>query len=388
MISCLNLRELRVYRWANQMDKIDWLRILDEASTNRETLIRNLDGVTSTDRYSIKAVPFTTDIPLTEWNTRFSSASRSLHLQAAGDGIYRFNLNYTTREDGVRVDGSGKLFIYQHPEYPNVYVLLTIEDKDFFDRQVMSLIAAHRPAILLTFVSHERLKSMVSMFKEANSFDEMIVVRASHRVRSTDQRQHQHQFPIQSWPKMELADAFAWVEENNWWFKSLTFEAKKLFGAVKVSITRQGIIQTSGLLTQVFQYLITPVCKVLHDNNVIFGERSRLGRPSYAARPLVVAFPEARFLDEDEVKRFVEAMRLMTTASVSVLHDSAYLQLTVVDYYDGSCIDVWVLGTDQVIIVPQLRGTIAAIKRVINHIFDYYAEGQIGDYKRARHECY
>ena len=57
------------------------------------------------------------------------------------------------------------------------------------------------------------------------------------------------------------------------------------------------------------------------------------------------------------------------------------IQLSVFDYFDGSAFDIWVLSPDKIIIVPQAKGSMPAIKRLINHIFDFYIEGDIKDYK-------
>jgi N-acetylmuramic acid 6-phosphate (MurNAc-6-P) etherase len=57
--------------------------------------------------------------------------------------------------------------------------------------------------------------------------------------------------------------------------------------------------------------------------------------------------------------------------------------MAVIDYYDGSTFDLWVLNPNQLVIVPQLKGSIPAIKRLINHIFDTYAEGTIRNYTGA-----
>jgi hypothetical protein len=41
-----------------------------------------------------------------------------------------------------------------------------------------------------------------------------------------------------------------------------------------------------------------------------------------------------------------------------------------------------VLDEQQVVIVPQLKGTVASIKRLINHVFDDYAEGHLHNYSQ------
>jgi len=53
------------------------------------------------------------------------------------------------------------------------------------------------------------------------------------------------------------------------------------------------------------------------------------------------------------------------------------------DYSDGSTFDIWVLSPSEILIVPQFRSTVAAVKRVISCIFENYAEGTIQDHPRV-----
>jgi hypothetical protein len=74
-------------------------------------------------------------------------------------------------------------------------------------------------------------------------------------------------------------------------------------------------------------------------------------------------------------------MRLLDKTSLSVVHSNPYLQLSVIDYIDGSTFELWVLSPRELIIVPQLKGTVAAIRRLVSHVFDNYAEGSIEDFR-------
>jgi hypothetical protein len=147
-----------------------------------------------------------------------------------------------------------------------------------------------------------------------------------------------------------------------------------------VSFSRQGITRANGLFTQVFEGFVVPVCKRIHENVDFFGQRSRRERADLSARPLVIDFASEQIAEDNERQRFVQAMKRLNRASVSVLHGNPYVHLSVLDYYDGSVFDVWVLSGREITIVPQMKGTIAAIKRLIHHIFDSYAEGQLRDY--------
>lgn len=181
---------------------------------------------------------------------------------------------------------------------------------------------------------------------------------------------------------MPLGEAFDWVYQNNGWFQSLEFEAKresKLYA--EMLITRQGIVRTNRHVQEVFESFIIPICDIIHNNILTLSHRGRLERPNYLPKPLIIKFAKNYFEDIEDNSKFIEAMKLLKTASISVSHSNPYINISVVDYFDGSSFDLWVLSQNQVHIVPQLKGTVAATKRLINHIFNSFAEGEIEEYE-------
>lgn len=124
-----------------------------------------------------------------------------------------------------------------------------------------------------------------------------------------------------------------------------------------------------------------PVCKILHENNEFLGNRSRRESLHLAAKPLAIEFGRDQFSEPAENMKFIQALKRMSKVSVSVLHGNPYIHVSVIDYFDGSTFDLWVLNSNQLVIVPQMKGSVFSIKRLINHIFDTYAEGSIKDYR-------
>jgi hypothetical protein len=183
---------------------------------------------------------------------------------------------------------------------------------------------------------------------------------------------------------MSLDEAFDFVHRNNGWFQSIEFEVKKSDRiAATISVTRQGIVKATGLLNRAYSVFTMSVCKTIHENITLFSRRARLARQDLSTSPLVIEFDTDQFGEVEENKRLIQAMRKMRTTSVSVLHGNPYLHLSLLDYLDGSAFDLWVLDDRRIILVPQMKASVAAIKRLVNHIFDDYAEGRLSSYQGA-----
>jgi hypothetical protein len=139
------------------------------------------------------------------------------------------------------------------------------------------------------------------------------------------------------------------------------------------------------MFQKVFESFVLPVCRIIYRNSEFFGNRSRKEDKDLLAKPLMIDFGTEQFAEVAENERFINSVKRFKRASTSVLHGNPYVHMSIIDYYDGSAFDLWVVNLNQLFIVPQMKGTVAAIKRLINHIFDTYAEGEIRDYSGLLH---
>jgi hypothetical protein len=364
-----------------QTKEIDFITPFYRQQHNRDTLIKSIDSLLASEYLSIRAIPFGSDRPPLNWFPNKSSITRNISLIAANEGVQLFQLTYCFRAGDEEKKEEGHFFIYEHPEYRKVFIAITIESSNFFQRALFPFIQSLHPRAIMTFITHKRLRRLLDQFQVANQFTDLIITRASYRLRFENEGKHKKIVPMVSWPDMGLSEAFDWVYQNNGWFQSLQFEARRdHLVAAEVSFTRQGVVRTNQLLSKVFEGFVSPVCKIIHENMEIFAHRSRRDYHDLTAKPLAIDFGTVQFPDPSENARFIQAMKRLQTASVSILHGNPYIHMTVIDYYDASTFDLWVLNPSQLVIVPQLKGSIPAIKRLINHIFDTYAEGKITNY--------
>jgi len=365
------------------MSSLDFLRPLYEHSHGREALVREMDAVLGGQRLVARALPFYCHLPAADWVEQSPLLRRCASRIRSGDGVHVFRCSLPAEDSATGLTDEPRFFIYDHPEYPGVYVLLTLASPPFF-KWVQSAVEKSFPVAMTTFITHRTLRRLLQSFQAEHGLSRLVIRRASLRIRYGEYAEGRRRrvVPLVSWPNWELQEAFDWVYQQNGWFQSLKFDACRDHSVpATVSFTRQGVTQTDGLFQGVFSGFVEPVCKRIHENVNLFGQRSRRERSDLSARPLVIRFDADQVAQDDERRRFVQAMKRLGRASVSVLHGNPYVHLSVLDYYDGSAFDVWVLSANEITIVPQMKGSIAATKRLIHHIFDDYAEGRIDDYR-------
>jgi hypothetical protein len=354
------------------------------AEHNQAGLLNDLGGVLASESTAVRLVPFGCETESVEWFDHRARGQRHATLLRRQDRLYEFRLDYTFTDAGEERSKSGRFFVLQHPDFPKVFVALTVEPSDFFDRALMPFLRGSYPKLLLTFIPHKRLRRLIDDFKTGGGYQDIVITRASQRLRYNESSNQMHAMPVVRWPQMSLDQAFDWVGQNNGWFQSIEFAVKDSDRtAAKISVTRQGVVRANGLLQRAYTVFTEAACKTIHENITLFSHRSRLARPDLSTSPLVIEFEGDQFSEVEENTRLIQAMRKLRTASVSVLHGNPYLHLSLLDYFDGSAFDLWVLDERRIILVPQFKASVAAIKRLVNHIYDDYAEGNLSSYQEA-----
>jgi hypothetical protein len=365
---------------------LDFLTRFYEQKLSQQNFIPELGSLLSSEDLTASALPFFSHQDPKDWLRLACRRRGQLSEIQTSQGIASFRLLIQKLpKDSVEKAESGAFFIFTPPEYALIHLLVTLEPSHFFEH-LRRFVESSYPKVLTTFVTHRRFQRLLSLFLQKHDLSQLIINRASLRIRFQENEEACARpiVPMVSWPDMDIHRAFDWVKEQNGWFQSLKFTAYRNKRALAgISFSRQGITRTTGLLPEVFSSFIMPVCKILDENVRFFGQRSRRDRKDLSVRPLIIDFESDQVAELEEKRRFIIAMQQMHSASVSVLHGNPYVHLSVLDYYDGSVFDVWVLSPSAITIVPQMKGSIAAIKRIINHVFDSFAEGRIREYEKV-----
>jgi hypothetical protein len=114
-----------------------------------------------------------------------------------------------------------------------------------------------------------------------------------------------------------------------------------------------------------------------------FRNRDRVNTANHAPRPITIDY-DGDFLSRGEdIGKLSQALRKFKHGSCTVLHLNPYFHVSVVDNRDYSTAEVWVLSPRQVLIVPQIRASEIALKRLVNHIFENFREGTISAHEKT-----
>jgi hypothetical protein len=366
------------------MAVLDFAQPFYAARHDRHEIVSDIDALLSTERgaLTVRAIPFSSDFPPQQVLLDRNTSARWVNLQEKYDSVELYELTCASRSDGKPSARSGRFFVYWNEQFPNVYVAISLEPSWFYREGLRPLLQSLHPRLVVGFIPNARLLRLVTEFRDKCGFTDLVITRASQRLRLPEEEKHKRDMSAVTWPHRSVEGAFSWVHENNGWFQSIQFEARRNSRvAAKVTVTRDGLVKTDCLFTKVFQSFVLPVCRIHFENRSLFSKRGRRENDRLAAKPLTIEFGSDQFGDVAENAKFIQAMKRLKTASVSVLHGNPHIQLSVIDYFDGSTFDVWVLSPERVVLVPQLKATVGAIKRIVKHVFDTYSEGEVRDFE-------
>lgn len=362
--------------------KIDFLNNFFNSDFNSVDFTREFNSVLSSEDLTARVIPFLCVSNPTERLNQITKNIFTFSLNKSFNSIWIYECEYINPKD-KEIKSKEKFILYKVSEYDNIFLIISLGSSYFYNNILKPVLKKLYPHFLYTFITNNKLKKIIDSFQTKYSYSEIRVLRETHQIRIHGKDKSEKNIRGINWGKnILLEDAFKWIYENNGWFKSLFFEAINSNKTIhyKIGITRQGVLLFDRSFNKIYESFILPICKILNDNYKFFDNRARRNI-NYEVKPLQINLSDGVFSDKSMNSNFISALKSYKKASVSVIHGNPYIHITTSDFYDGSVFDIWVLDEKTITIVPQLKASVPSIKRLINHIFDNFEEGEISEYK-------
>ena len=179
------------------------------------------------------------------------------------------------------------------------------------------------------------------------------------------------------WTYEDYTSSFEKAAENDQWIDKITFSVKKnkeeLFSGF---LSREGLFKCNRNLKLFFDIIFDTVLKIGNDKIRAFKQRSR-GDNKGNIKPICIEYSGNVFKDTEQNHRLIKAISEFPKSTYTLYHGNPYVHVSLVDYFDGSSYDLWVLSEDKITIVPQLKSSFSSISRLCEHIFKKFKEGEI-----------
>lgn len=287
------------------------------------------------------------------------------------------------RDNRHRVAGQ---FVIAHPTSEPIYIFLFIAEPRFWREGILPLTDSLYPKAARPFLTQSELHRLLKNVQKAIQPQRLRVLEFSSKKRLTATARKRFQ-SVREWTDAEFYAVFREAEESNVWFRSVSFDLVAEQDGHVVSTGTHAKLSKYGYFCcnskfQLFEKtIIRELIQIAAERLKFFSNRDRLSTPGHAPSPLQINYEFDVFKSTEQTKRLVEAMQRFKHGTCTVLHANPYVHLSVVDNIDYSSADLWVLSQNQILLVPQIRASEVALKRIVNHIFENFREGKISEFQ-------
>jgi hypothetical protein len=287
------------------------------------------------------------------------------------------------KEDYRPISGFFHLVKYMNT---NMYIAITSEKQKFVKKALMRFFESYYSEASRLHINSTQIQQLLDSIKQKTNCDiitdrvvaysridkrKKIILGRRQRLKESDLR----------WTEEDYQISFRKAAENDQWIHNINFYGQSNGKvAFEASISRDGLLKCNGNVKQLFDIVSGELLNVGKKNADIFSNKSRLENNGNI-QPIAVVYPNDIFEDAEQNKKLIKAISEFPHSSYSVYHGNPYLHLSLVDYADGSSYDVWVVSSDKIIIVPQLRATFNSLSRFCEHVFKRFQEGRLTEFK-------
>ena len=312
------------------------------------------------------------------------NAPKGLKLIGSAKGLSHFEYHRRFgRESQHRVSGQ---FVVAHPTSDPIYILLFVAEPRFWRQGIQPLTESLYPKAARPFLTQGEIHHLLRNVQRAVQPRRLRVLEFSSKKRLAAAARKRFQ-SVREWTDMEFAAVFREAEERNVWFRSVSFdivaerEGHLVSAGIHGKLSKYGYFSCDSNFPLFEKTIIRELIQIATERLKFFSNRDRLSTPNHVPVPLQIEYEFDIFKTSEQAKRLVEAMQRFKHGTCTVLHANPYVHLSLVDNIDFSSADLWVLSQNQILLVPQIRASEVALKRIVGHIFENFREGKISEFQ-------
>ncbi len=280
-------------------------------------------------------------------------------------------------------------FVVARPMPEPIYVLLFVAQPRYWRHGILPLIESLYPKAARPFLTQNELHELMNHLQSAIHPKRLRVLESSSKMRLVPTARKRFQ-SVREWTDAPLDTVFRDARERNVWFRSVLFDIatsqdeQLISTGIQAKLSKYGYFSCNGGFELFEKALIRKLVQIGAERLKFFSNRDRYSTPDRILKPLQISYETEIFKSKEQAKRLVEAMQRFKHGTCTILHANPYIHLSVVDNVDFSAADVWVLSQNQILLVPQLKASEMALKRIVNHIFEHFREGRISEFQEQQ----
>lgn len=270
----------------------------------------------------------------------------------------------------------------------NIYLVVFVAGPAFWRDAVLPLVESLYPSAARPFLTQSELHQLLRIAQRGVQPQRLRVLEFSSKKRLGSGARKRFE-SIREWTDADLDAVFREASDRNVWFRSVSFDlvgerdGQLVSTDIRGMVSKYGYFSCNGRFDLFEQTVVRHLVQLAAERLKFFSRRDRAHSAGHAPRPLQIRYDVDVFKSSDQARRFVEALSRFKHGTCTVLHANPYVHLSIVDNLDFSSADLWVLSHNEILLVPQIQASVAALKRIVNHIFENFREGKISEFQQG-----
>lgn len=289
------------------------------------------------------------------------------------------------KEFKKREPAHAKAVIVRYTDDLPVYLVVSDCNAVDFDELFTRLMNKHYPNTARIFLTNSEMRSIFDSLGKSTGTKIYVDSSVAKRRMISGKKESFVQYT-----DTPYEEVFNDVEALGAWIQNIEFTARKVSEAgietpdkMFIGVIARGCFFRCRRDFAPFIQIIIP--KAINFASVRFEYlRARAETaPQRKPEPVVIRFDEEIFADPRMNHQYIEALAQLEKVSVSQYHSNPYMHLSLLDYDDGSSYDLWVVSSNRMVIIPELKASPASMSRLLNHIYERIHEGHVEEYAQT-----
>lgn len=306
---------------------------------------------------------------------------RNVEITKFGKSGISYNLKTSIGKVNIRAVST--YFAILNTEEKNIFMLATISTSEEWN-VILRFLKKGYPTIVPIYLSQRELKNVImKLEQDQNQFGIRVsavglkerITKKSKKLRKT----------FLGWTDESVDEVLSQISERNQLLKNISLKLYDIINqkfniapTAEYKINKNSEIFITGNFNIVYDIIIPNISKIGFEKLSSYSNRG-LRDSNYKPAPLSITFSSDVLDNTEEFRRFTSILEHYPQSRHIVRHGNPYSNVTISDMFDGSSFDIWAVTSNNVLIVPRLKATEAAIERLVHYIFDEFHEGLVRD---------
>jgi hypothetical protein len=269
--------------------------------------------------------------------------------------------------------------ILRHPDFPSVWLLFSDAGRFFMEKPLKMIYKCIRPRVTIPIINTNQFEKLCIYFQKQDHTSEIRIKQIGRRGKIKSKGATKNIESDRTWTDLSIAEGFQEAKEVDHWVSDVLVEYTNIMtkrsGIIKFD--RNGEFLFRGEASLSFYTFIDAAAKSSAERYVFLKNRDKTPENNYLSRPFSIEFNFNILENKEQIYKLSKVIKIIPRSRMTILHGNPYFHAVFVDYNDGSVVELLILESNRINILPQGKATVSSLQRLCSSIFFNFREGEL-----------